>query len=472
MTTILRDYQEDLLAGISGSWRSGHRRVLAQLPTGGGKGRILGAAARRTSARDKKIVIMAHRAELVEQICSNLDDEGVPHGRIMPGWPMLRYPVLVGMVQTIVRRLDQIPVPDLLLIDECHHAAAGQYVDIAYAWQTARVLGVTATPARTDGRGLKEHFDTMVTGPTVGELIAAKHLADYEYFLPSPDFDMSGAGIQAGDYKASDALKIMSKAKIVGDAVSHYRRHLTGQPAIAFCMGIKHCIETAAEFSAAGLRAAHVDGAMPMELRRSRLSDLANGGLDVLTAADVISEGVDIPCVAGAILLRPTCSVILHLQQVGRALRPKPDGRKAIILDHVGNARRHGMPADPRKWSLYGEPKKSAPELRECETCFRVFAAGTAREIAEEECDIEECPMLERDDKPNGRDAPLAAPGTLEAVKDPWAWARGCDPVRAQGAELKSLIALADTEERLRMIARARGHRRGWIQHVLRSRAA
>ncbi len=474
--TVLRDYQEDLLSGTSGAWRRGQRRVLAQLPTGGGKGRILAAAAQRTASRGKTIVIVAHRAELVEQICANLDEEGVPHGRIMSGWPMVRYPVMVGMVQTIVRRLAALPVPDMMLIDECHHAAAGQYEAIAAAWADAHVLGVTATPARTDGQGLGKHFDVMVEGPGMAELIQRGYLADYEYFLPSPDFDMAGVRIQAGDYNAADALRIMSKCKVVGDAVQHYQKHLSNRPAIAFCMGIQHCIETATEFRQSGLRATHVDGMMSIDDRRERLGGLARGDLDVLMAADVISEGVDIPAVGGAILLRPTCSVILHLQQVGRALRVKADGSRAIIMDHVGNARRHGMPADPRKWSLDGKPKTELTELRECESCHRVFSRETAREDAMEECDRAEndddpCPIL----APCGGGRPTSpgqvAPGNLEIVRDPWAWAHGIDPARAFGQELNALIAHADTEERLRMVSRARGYRKGWVQHVLRSRA-
>ena len=459
-----------MVDGFRSAYLAGHRRVLGQLPTGGGKGRLLGHMTRAVAAKNKRIVVMAHRAELVEQICSNLDDEDVPHGRIMPGWPMARYPVLVGMVQTIVRRLEHLPVPDLLLVDEAHHAAAGQYVKIAEAWSSARILGVSATPARTDGRGLGEFFDAMVSGPSVADLIAAGHLADYDYYLPSPDFDMAGAGVQAGDFKAADALRIISKSKIVGDAVQHYQRHLGGRPAIAFCMGVQHCRDTAAEFQAAGFRSAHVDGEMEMDLRRERLAGLANGSLDVLTAADVISEGVDIPAVAGAILLRPTCSVGLYLQQVGRALRPKPDGSRAIILDHVGNAHRHGYPADPRVWTLDAPMKPTVAEIRTCETCFRAFPVGKARETAEAECRQEGCPIIYAPAPEAVPVPPVVIAGDLEAAHDPWAWAGGINPLHAQGRELRDLIAAAQTEQQLRMIARALGYRRGWVQHILRSR--
>ncbi len=474
MTVLLRSYQTDMVNGFRAAYASGHRRILGQLPTGGGKGRLLAHMARAVADKHKRILIVAHRSELVDQICANLDAEDVPYGRVQPGWPMLGFPVLVGMVQTVARRVAKLPVPDLFMVDESHHAPAGQYHAMFGAWPTARVIGVTATPVRTDGQGLSEFFDVMVQGPSVRELIDAGHLADYDYFLPSPDFSVAAIGIERGDYNQGQALRAMSKAKIVGDAVAHYNRHLRSKPAIAFCMGVAHTHSVAEQFMAAGITAAAIDGTMPLAERKSRLQSLASGAIQVLTAADVISEGVDIPQVAGAILLRPTCSEGLYLQQVGRALRPKQDGSRAIILDHVGNARKHGMPADPRMWSLAGKMKSDAPEIRTCDKCMRVFPASSAREIALNECvlaknDDEECPIVAVT-KSNCRGTGSTIDGELEVVSDPWAWAGGIDPVRAYGAEWHDLVERASTEEHLAMIARARGYKRGWTAHVLRSR--
>jgi superfamily II DNA or RNA helicase len=444
--------------------------MLAQLPTGGGKGRILAAATARTVANGKRITLMAHRAELVEQICRNLDDEGVPHGRIMPGWPTMRYPVRVGMVQTIARRVNGLEAPDLLLVDEAHHAPASQYVAIAKAWSAARVLGVTATPIRTDGQGLADHFDALVIGPSVADLIRDGFLAQYDYYVPKAGFSMDGARKVAGDYSQSDALAIMDKAKIVGDAIGHYRQRLGGRPAIAFCMGIEHCERVAADFVTAGIASLHVDGQMSLADRAQRLQMLADGRLMVLTAADVISEGVDIPTVAGAILLRPTMSTGLFLQQVGRALRPKPDGSRAVILDHVDNRKRHGLPADPRKWSLDGLPKLPPPAIRECDVCHRVFPREDARAIAMDECekDAEDCGIL-RPGK--GRPQAGVIAGELEAVADAWAWTGGIDPILAHGDEYKALLSRAKTRQQLDMIARARGYKPGWAWRVMQDRA-
>jgi DNA repair protein RadD len=468
----LRPYQTELVDGLRAVYAGGKRRALGQLPTGGGKGRILGHMARTVSARGKRILIVAHRVELVDQICANLDDEGVCYGRIQPGWPMLGFPVMVGMVQTVCRRIEKIVAPDMIFIDECHHSPAGQYQAVFAAWPRAYVLGVSATPARSDGLGLDDCFDEIVLGPSMRSLIDAGHLADYDYYEPSPDFDAAGLSVVAGDFSQASALKAMGKAKIVGDAVAHYRHHLDGRPAIAFCMGVDHTHDVADKFRAAGIAAAGVDGKMPLELRRARLAALASGEISVLTAADVISEGVDIPHVAGAILLRPTCGVGLYLQQVGRALRRKPDGSRAVILDHVGNGRRHGYPADPRRWSLTGKVTREVLATRTCETCHRVFQAGTARETAEAECEQrEQCPMLVAKPVALGSRSPGdVVDGVLTAAVDPWAWAGGIDPVRAYGAELKALIARAETQEQFQQIARARGYKWQWAKRQVEER--
>ena len=328
-------------------------------------------------------------------------------------------------------------------------------------------MGVSATPLGANGQGLRGQYDALVQGPPVAELIRRGFLADYDYFLPSPGFSMAGVGVQAGDFRVGEALAAMSKARIVGDAVAHYRTHLGDRPAIAFCLGVQHCREVAAMFAQAGVPSAHVDGDMPPEVRAARLADLAGGRIRLLAAADVISEGLDIPGVAGAILLRPTMSLVLQMQQCGRALRPKPGGGRATILDHVGNARRHGFPADPRTWSLDATRPRAKPEVavRECSRCARVFAVG-APAGTPAGCAATGCPILA---------PPVATPrsilsteGTLEAVGDPWAWALGIDPSRATGAEFAALLEHAGSDEaRLKQVQRARGYHHRWVIHRL-----
>ena len=470
----LRDYQERLIEQVQGAFASNIRRVLIQLPTGGGKGRILPRLARLRAETGRRVLIVAHRAELIDQISAALDDEGLMYGRIQPGHPRMDFPVQVGMVQTVSRRLKTLRDFDDIMVDEAHHMPAGQYTAMLKAWPNAALTGLTATPIRTDGAGLGDYFDQMFCGPTTDELIRRGYLAGFDYYMPSRQLDLSGVGKSMGDYQRDAAMRAMTKARIVGDAVAHYRQYLNGRPAIVFCMGVKHTHEVAAMFCEAGIKAAGVDGRMEMSLRRERLAGLASGELQVVTAADVISEGVDIPAVAGAILLRPTVSTSLYLQQVGRALRLKPDGSRAIILDHVGNAQRHGIPTDPRLWSLDAEQQNGkAQNVVTCKLCHRVFHEGTARKIAGAECHRSPCAILKPEPKVTEEKSPDVVKGTLEAVEDRWAWAKGIDPYVAHGPELTALIAHAGADkERLEMIARARGYKHGWVRHRLRAAGA
>jgi hypothetical protein len=164
---------------------------------------------------------------------------------------------------------------------------------------------------------------------------------------------------------------------ITGSVIEHYRERLDPGAAVCFCITRRHAEHVAAQFIEAGIPAAAIDGEMGRFQRADILGRLRRGELRILTSCDLISEGFDCPAVAGAILLRPTASLALHLQQVGRALRPKPDGSEAVILDHVGNAARHGLPDDPRVWSLEAAKRKAEqPKIRRCDACGAVFAQG------------------------------------------------------------------------------------------------
>ena len=371
---LLRPYQELMITDCSNAFRS-VRRALAVAPTGAGKTVIFSEVTRRTRAKGKRIVLMAHRIEIVEQISKSLHKLGVTHGWVAPGKPARDERVMVAMVQSLARRLDQISEPDLLVIDEAHHATAGGYKKIADAWSKAYILGVTASPARTDGRGLGEVFDKMIMGPTMMELISRGYLSGFTYLAPPQQADFSGVATRAGDYAQDQLAAVMDQRKVTGDAVAHYARFLNGRPAIAFCSSVEHAVHVAEQFREAGWKAASVDGEMDPGERRRRIAAIGNGGMNVLTSCDIVSEGTDIPAVAGAILLRPTQSVIVFLQQVGRVLRVKADGGKAIILDHVGNVFRHGMPDAPREWSLAGRMKREqAPPVRQCPDCYQAFA--------------------------------------------------------------------------------------------------
>ena len=302
---------------------------------------------------------------------------------------------MVASIQTLRRRLDQIEQPNLVIIDEAHHSISKSYVQMFAHWPDALFIGVTATPERLDGRGLGVMFDRMVMGPSVSYLIANGFLAKPVYYAPSKAIDLSTVSKVAGDYDRGEAAEVIDTPKITGDAVSHYRRFCPGQRAVAFCISVAHAQNVAAQFEAAGIPAASIDGKLDDQTRKQRVEDLTAGRILVLTSCELISEGFDLPTVNAAILLRPTMSLSMHLQQLGRALRPYPGKTHAVILDHVGNCLRHGLAEQDRAWDLKGHVKRnknSKPvETKQCSTCFAIFAGtacpqcGTEREVSPRE---------------------------------------------------------------------------------------
>ena len=331
MKLTLRDYQDSAVAAVRSAYASGLRAPLLTLPTGGGKTVVFSYIAEQAGAKGNRVLILVHRRELLRQTSRTLDDFGVCHGMISAGMTtFIGHPVQVASVQTLVRRMDRLRWdPDLIIVDEAHHATGKTTWGKVLAHYTgAKILGVTATPQRLDGQGLGISaggmFDRLITGPTVAQLTAAGHLSPAVVFAPRQRVDLSGVHTRMGDFAQGELADAMDKPTITGDAVAHYRAHCPGEPAIAFCASVAHAEHVAETFQAAGYRAASIDGGMDSATRAQHIEDLGSGRLQVLTSCEIVSEGTDIPVVAAAILLRPTQSLGLYLQQVGRVLRPAP----------------------------------------------------------------------------------------------------------------------------------------------------
>ena len=464
---ILRDYQAECVAAIRQAFTR-CRRVLFVLPTGGGKTVFFAFITEHAAAKGNRVIVVAHRQEIADQISIALAAMGVAHGRIQPGHAMTDDLVQVGMVQTVARRLGAIHAPALLVIDEAHHAIAGTWAKIAAAWPSVKILGVTATPERLDGVGLRDAFDTMVIGPDVRELIDAGYLAPFRYLAPSIDIDLSGVRSIGGDFNSGDLERAVDQDGITGDVVEHYLQHLVGRTAIAFCVTVAHAEHVAVRFRDNGIPAASIDGSMSADQRHNLVEKLRTGDIRVLTSCEIISEGFDAPAVGGAILLRPTQSFALFRQQVGRCLRPKVDGSAAVICDHVGNVFRHGLPDAPHVWSLdskkrtTAERQKAMAICRACAACGEVFATGGGHACAlpdDPDCLFKPRVLPERE-------------GVLAVIEATPAWAHGIDIKNSYGWRLRQLIQHAGTDPaRLRQIQTARGYKRGWVQHALQEAA-
>jgi len=453
----LRDYQQADLDRLRAAYRQGHKAVLYQAPTGSGKTVLFSHVVEGAAARSVPTAVIVHRQELLDQCSRALHSLGLDHGIVAAGRhasPM--HNVLVCSAQTLVRRIGQPQFRRLrlLVLDEAHHATAGTWRKIIDACPEARLLGVTATPLRLDGRGLREVFDHLVTGPTVGDLIQRGYLSDYRVYAPPSTLDLTGIRKQGGDYAKGELAARVDKPRIIGDSVQHYRRLCDGQPAIAFCASVKHAEHTAEQFRAHGYRAESIDGTLSPQVRRARIEALGRGELNVLTSCEIVSEGTDIPIVAAAILLRPTQSLGLCLQQVGRVLRPAPGKDYALILDHVGNVARHGFPDDEREWSLDGLPagkvKDPVETVRTCAGCFAAF-----RPI------MRVCPYCGEEYQPKVREIEQADGDLAEITPEQREFMR---------RQARQQVGRAQTLEDLIALGKERGYQPGWAHHVWRAR--
>ena len=376
----LRDYQESAVQAVRDSFRNGHKKTLLVSPTGSGKTVIFSYIAAGMAKNNKRILIVAHRRELLKQISGALKKVGVSHAILSGGTPGIPIAnVVVASVFTLVRRMKMMKPFDLIIGDEAHHFTPdSSWGKVVAGFPSARVLGVTATPERLDGKGMGQMFDDMVMGPTVAELTAQGFLSHAVVYAPSAP-DLGSVGTRMGDYVSKQLEDAMDKPIITGSAVKHYGKYAQGKKAIAFCVSVKHAKDVAEDFRSSGYAASHIDGGMDDTERDAVLKAFEEDRVQILTSCDLVSEGFDLPSVEVAILLRPTKSLGLFLQQCGRAIRPHPDKERTIILDHAGNTARHGFIDDERDWSLAdgfvanrGKNGEKVVSVRTCTACFAV----------------------------------------------------------------------------------------------------
>jgi DNA repair protein RadD len=474
--SLLRPYQVDLIDRVRASYAAGKAAPLLQLATGAGKTVIAAHVMKRASERGKRTAFLVHRVELIAQTARTLRDFDIPHGVIHPAYAPVAHRLQVASVQTLVRRLDRHPRFDFIVVDECHHALAATWQSILAAYPDAYLLGLTATPSRLDGQGLGVDygglFDDLIVGPTMHELTLAGYLAKTKVFVSPHHLDLSRLSVRAGDYAAEQVDRVMRTDAVVGDAVEHYRRHLAGKRAIAFCISVGAADMTAQRFVAEGVAARRIDGRMRRDERAALVRDFTEGRVKVLTSCDLISEGFDVPACDGALLLRPTLSEALYLQQVGRALRPAPGKEYAVILDHVGNVARHGLPSMEREWSLAGRIRRGPNDVPDHLTCASCYAVLQRADLVDGCCP--ECEAL----------VPIPGLSSASGANGDGDRQRELDTVDGELIELtpeqmetlrrqrRDEVRAARSREELLDIARRRGYNRRWVDHVLRSREA
>lgn len=373
-------FQHDAIDQTRAHLRSGARSVLLQLPTGGGKTVIASVMFEGAMRKQKISWFIVHRRELVQQAALTFMQHGVPVGVVSAGYPMRPdAPVQICAIQSLAKRMSRLPRPHFIGWDECHHLAARSWMQIHEQQSQAIHVGFTATPHRLDGSGLRPYFEAMVQGPSTAWLIANGFLCPFRYYAPSRVV-LDQVATQMGDYHRGQASAAMDKPSITGDAVSHYLEAAPGRRAVVFACKVEHSRHIVESFVAAGVRAVHVDGETPTPERDQAIADFREGRIQVLSNVELFGEGFDLPALEVAILLRPTKSLALFLQQVGRALRTCPGKQDAVILDHASNVQIHGLPDDEREWSLdaqkRGRKSPATPGVRVCPECYGACPPG------------------------------------------------------------------------------------------------
>lgn len=479
VTIALRDYQQAAVDDVRAAFAAKMFPVLFVLPTGGGKTYTFSYIAHSAAKLGRRVCIIVHRRELLLQASASLRNLGIQHGLISPQFtPQPHHPVQVASVDTLVQRLKRGPMKfDLLIYDEAHHVVDGNKWGRVYD-QLGRppMLGVTATPVRTDGKGLGEQwgglFRTMVLGPSVRELISRNMLIEPEVYSSPITPDMTGVRRASdGDYDRKEMADRVDKPVITGNAVEHYQQICPGSRAIVFCASIEHAKHVAEAFNGAGYQFALLVGQPTMsDAERTEVNRaLRAGELHGACTVDLVSEGYDLPDLETCIMLRATQSEALFLQQVGRVMRPSTGKTRCWLLDHVGNVgkwtesgdfkRKHGLPGEARDWTLEGrkkkargpkEPDEPGAALKQCPSCYIVHEPGP------------ECPGC-------GHVYETASRG-LEQVEGKLAKVTpemAAQIAKAKKRRIKSAKTLAD----LLMIEKELGYKPGWAQHTFAARA-
>lgn len=428
----LRAYQQKIVDEVLNSFKNNYKSPVAVLGCGGGKSIIAADLAKKVTDFGYNVLFLVHRVEIKEQIEETFEKYGVNMKKCD-----------ISMVQSAKKCDKQY---SLIITDEAHHSTATTYQNIYRRYPNAKRVNITATPCRTDGRGLGETCDVLIENVSVKWLIENQYLAPYEYYTFTLDsIDFEAMKKVRGEYE--DITDLLIEPKIYGNVFEHYQ---IGKKAIVYCSSIKHSIKTAQEFNAKGIPSAHIDGDTPKEERKRITSDFKKGKIMVLCNFALISEGYDVPDCDMVILLRKTTSLGLFIQMVMRCMRFQPN-KTAIILDFCGNAYEHGLPDDDREWNLNSKVKharnpSSEPDVlvRTCKSCFRVYGGSksicpycnndngkTRREIKEEEraklekiTEIKKKEEREELKKAQRSYETLVEYGKRKGYKPGWAWTK------------------------------------------------
>ena len=426
--------------------------VLVFAPPGFGKTVLSAALIRKLFDAKKRVIFCCHRVALLKQTAVTLDKFGIPYSYIASGKHYNPYHrVYIASIDTLKNRLGKISA-DYVFVDEAHLSAAAGWARVAdhYRSTGARLIGLTGTPERLDGKPLGDVWGTMVEGPSVSWLMDRGFLSKYRAYAPKGVVDTSNLHTRSGEFVQAEVEALMEGKAVIAGAAREWRRFADGLRTIAYCPSVTRAKEYAEQFTAAGIPSVAIDGETPQCERDVAFNDLADGSIKVLFNCSLLCEGFDMAAQIGrdvtiecVMCLTPMRSLARHLQSIMRCMRAKP--YPAVILDLVGNISRLGLPDDDREWSLDGKkkPKREVPMVDcpgcmgshhpapKCPYCGHVYGGETVggRVIEEVEGEVEEIDVEAMRRQRNMEQAQadtleaLVALATARGYKSPAKWA-------------------------------------------------
>lgn len=428
-------YQQELIDKARESLAKGNKSVLIVSPAGSGKSIVIAEIARLAINKGGHVMFMVHRKELVEQIKETFlkDEIDLSHTTIMT----------VGRIKN---RLGKLPKPTLIITDETHHSLAKTYQTIYEYYSDVPKLGFSATPWRLSGKGLKDVYDDMVIGPSVKWLIDNHYLAPFKmYGFQADTSDLKKSS--TGDY-TKKSMDDMTNKIIHGDIIRNWKDKANGRKTIVYCHSIEFSKKVAQWFNDAGIPAKHADSKTPAKERDEIMDKFREGKIKVLCNVDLVSEGFNVPDCSCVIMLRPTQSLVLYIQQSMRSMR-YVKGKTAIIIDQVENYKNFGLPDADRQWSLNDRKKKKSssktigPAIRTCDECFAVIPAQ-----------VTVCPVCGAEIKVEKKKVEIDEKAKLQEVTD-------------FKLEVNNLLTKKPSELKtigeLKAYAKSKGYKPGWL---------
>ena len=432
----LRDYQEELVDGIKQSMIAGNHSIIVQSPPRSGKTVVMAHIAKGATDKGNTVLFFSHRKEINEQVVNTFKRNDVDMNL-----------VTIDSVTKVARNLDRISEPSIILIDEAHHVKAKTYLKIIEHFSNSVVLMFTGTPARLDGSGFDDIADDIVLGKSVKWLQENGNIAPFKYYAPSL-IDTTNLKKRGGEFTKKSVDDTMKRV-IYGDVIRHYEKLAKGKQAIVYTHSVEASESVSNTFKKNGYTSIAISGKTPPEVRERAMQAFRDREITIMVNCELFTEGIDLPNVDVCIMLRPTQSLSLYLQFAMRALNPR-EGKTAIIIDHVGNIDRHGLPNADREWSLKGinktkkKLKLGEPTTRTCDECYATF--WSAERI---------CPMCGHENKPTKEEVEIIREIELEER-------------RQEVASKVETFVTSDqcqTVEELKEFAKQHGYKPGWVYY-------